>query len=203
LDYWYTSDLTDYPKGNGTPVSEQRYPVKRYLLRDFTGFPNKRRKLRYWVEGTMDDVANKYFYVDEDSELLPDILEQEETYGCLPEKGISGHNQRAVRKHKVEVYGVDPAPIVQDTWNGPLPYTTRKEPSYRMPRNAEEAIRGVVHDTWRLTDGRDLWYQALVVGKVGEQLRIRWTDGREETKSWAWVRDHWYNPVALVYHFKE
>lgn len=202
LDYWYTSDLSDYPKDGGAEDAGGRYQVRRYLLRDFGGFPRSRRVPRYWVEGTSEEAANRYFYVDEDVEILEDILTQEERHGCLPERGIGRVNRQAVGEHKLRAYGLNPSPIVKDTWNGPLPYTTRTEPTYRMPKRMADAVHGVVHSTWRMTDGKDLWYQALVLGQSGDGMRIRWTDGREEVRDWKWIKDHWYNPVALVFRFR-
>ncbi|MGA1532688.1 MAG: hypothetical protein ACO33E_06695, partial [Aquiluna sp.] len=202
LDYWHPSDLSDYPKIGVAKDASGRYQVRRYLLRDFSGFPRSRRSPRYWVEGTSEDAANRYFYVDEDAEILEDILAQEERQGCLPEKGIGQANRRAVGEHKLRAYGLDPSPIVTNTWNGPLPYTTRTEPSYRLPGRMENAVHGVVHDTWRMTDGTDQWYQALVLGQSGDGMRIRWTDGREEVRDWKWIKDHWYNPVSLVFRFR-
>lgn len=202
LDYWHTSDLSDYPEADKAEKEDGRYRVRRYLLRDFGGIPGVRQRPRYWVEGTSEDAANRYFYVDEDDEVLEDILRQEEQYGCLPERGINAGNVDEVERLKVEVYGLDPSPILQNTWTGQLPYTTRTQPTFKLPQRMEDVINGVVHSTWRMTDGQDLWYQALVFRRTGDTAWIRWTDGREEEKDFRWLKAHWYNPMELVYHFK-
>ena len=211
LEQWTDSDLTLFPLDEEllpatAPLRHTEemqaeaasYRIRRYLLRDYSTFPA--RPVRYWIESNLTDPSQRYFWVDETSNLLEEFLELEETNGCIPEQGITPANYDAVRTHKQTTYLQSPCPIMVNTWSSTkLPFQTRRQP---QSPSLKTLIGAVVQDLFHL-DGHDrpAYYQGLVTSNIDELYEVLWTDGKKDYYLEDQIRSMLYNPVAYIYNF--
>ena len=199
LAIWHDSDLSLFPTATlpsaeslPVPTTDTEYPIRRYLLRDFSNFPT----VRYWVES--DSTTDRYFFIDETPTLLDDILTFEEANGALPEQGITPQNITQVQQHKESVYLQFPSPILENTWPFRfLPYQTRSRPQRRPPATLLHAVV----QTHFTVDDRDIYYQGKVTSITGDQYIVLWTDGGQTTHSHTDIQTMLYDPVSAVYDF--
>ena len=195
---WIDSDLSLFPLDHpiqpldNLPTSVQettmdRWPVARYLVRDFSQFPAK--AVRYWVRGHDQQTC----WIDEDATILDEILDLEETNGCLPECGIDKRNRHAVEQHKQDAYLLTPNPVLQDTWTWTsMPYSTRQRQTWQPPTKLSGSV---VMDAFEVDQGVQ-YYQGIV---QSDGRTIVWTDGYKTCHTAAEIRSMLYNPVAVAY----
>ena len=210
LEPWIDSDFTLFPNDKDTLPATAPLPVptletggeiipriRRYLLRDYSLFPEQ--PARYYVESNQSDAAERYFWINESTEILNEFLALEENNGCIPEKGISSRNVKAVRAHKVNTYLQYPSPIVSNTWTyQKLPFATRRPPTWKPPQRLKGQI---VHEFFYEEGTSGSFYQGRVVEDTSKGCRILWTDGQTSIYSRQKTRSLLYNPVAYVYDF--
>eukprot|EP00963_Diacronema_lutheri_P005164 scaffold391_cov412-Pavlova_lutheri.AAC.1 len=175
------------------------YRIRRFLLRDYATFPTQ--PVRYWVESSLADSSQRFFWIDETAALLEEFPPLEEANGCIPEQGISPSNYNAVFTHKKTAYLQSPSPIMVNTWTFTnLPFQTRRRPRFIVPT---ELAGQVVQELFHTPDRSDPAYFQGLVDSIEDGLhKIIWTDGKIDYYLGEQVRAMVYDPVACVYDFQ-
>ena len=210
LEPWIDSDFTLFPNDEDTLLARPPVPeptletggeiisrMRRYLLWDYSLFPE--RPVRYYVESNESDASERYFWINESREILNEFLALEENNGCIPERGISPRNVKAVRSHKINTYLQYPSSIVSNTWTyQKLPLATQRPPSSKPPLRLKGQI---VHELFYEEGTSGSFYPGHVAEDTGKGCRILWTHGYTSIYSHQKTRSLLYNPIAYVYDF--
>eukprot|EP00963_Diacronema_lutheri_P002778 scaffold211_cov443-Pavlova_lutheri.AAC.3 len=208
IEPWVDSDLTLFPMDEHLQparaplpdtldmhTNSATYRIRRFRLRDYATFPTQ--PVRYWVESSVSDSSQRFFWIDETAALLEEFLPLEEANGCIPEQGITPSNYNAVFTHKKTAYLQSPSPIMIHTWTfTKLPFQTRRRPRFIVPT---ELAGQVVQELFHTPDRSDPAYFQGLVDSIEDGLhKIKLTDGKIDYYLGEQVRAMVYDPVAYI-----
>lgn len=199
LEPWNISDSKMFPldSANSKPAvvdkrdpAQNRWAVKRYLVRDWSVIPP-----RYWAE--LYEVTNareRFCYVDETPDLVDYILDYEGAYGTLPETHITRSNIAKVSAHKRDIYGHGFA-ICANTWpSSSMPFTTRRTPKFKPPT---QLLNQIIQKDFTV-GGYTMTFAGKVVSRGNKGYKVRYTDNGVEQISEKDIRSLLFNPLKRL-----